>query len=215
MRKLFTYNIIVANSITPSVITHNDLLTGQTANSVTYTFQTTTTDTSNSPEEANVVVTDSGTNTVTSGYSPTFTINPALTTPTLTSSPSLPSTQNAGNTITFTASWSGGTSTYTANYLIVNTITGNLVANMLFTGITGTTNSFAWTIPSADAGNTVEANVIITDSASTPETTNSVESGTLTITSASILVIPPGIQYYLPITLTNYQVVCRVCGCPS
>ena len=56
------------------------------------------------------------------------------------------------------------------------------------------------------AGNTVEANVIITDSASTPETTNSVESATLTITHhTSIISIPPGIQYYLPITLTNYQ----------
>jgi hypothetical protein len=380
----FTYNIIVANSITPSVITHNDLLTGQTANSVTYTFQTTSTDISNSPEEANVIVTDSGANTVSSEYS-TFTINPALTTPTaptptdptidsgqsitlssswsggtpdytvkwytgpsgntcsqnsanvlatyssvsatsnsitvtptstnsycigvtdsattpttatsgtdvvnvnsalstpsitpsnptldsgqsvtfsstwtggtpdyiaklyssttsscsssstlvqtlssltsgsasfssvsptsttyycifvtdsastpatvnsinsevvvnsvlgipsLSSSPSLPSTQNVGNTITFTASWSGGTSTYTANYLIVNTITGNLVANMLFTGITGTTNSFAWAIPSNLAGNTLAANVFITDSANTPETTNSVKTGTLTV----------------------------------
>ena len=182
----FTYNILVANSITPSVITHNDLLTGQSANSITYTFQTTSIDISNSPEEANVIVTDSGTNTVTSGYSPTFTVNPALATPTLTSSPSLPSTQNVGNTITFTSSWTGGTSTYTANYLIVNTITGNLVANMLFTGITGTSNSFTWVIPSNLAGNTLAANVFITDSASTPETTNSVESGTLTVVAPAL-----------------------------
>ena len=111
-------------------------------------------------------------------------VSPALGTPTLTPTPSLPSTQAAGNTITFAASWSGGTSTYTANYLITNTITGNLVANMLFTGITGTTNSFAWTIPTADIGNTLQANVIITDSASTPETTNSVKTGTLTVVSA-------------------------------
>ena len=99
----------------------------------------------------------------------------------ITSNPTLPSTQNVGNTITFTASWSGGTSTYTANYLIVNTITGNLVANMLFTGITGTSNSFAWVIPSADAQNTVQANVILTDSAYFPGTANSIESNTLTI----------------------------------
>ena len=110
-------------------------------------------------------------------------VNSALSIPTLSSSPSLPSTQASGNTITFTSSWSGGTSTYTANYIITNTITNDLVANMLFTGITTTSNSFAWTIPSVDIGNTVEANVIITDSASTPETANSVESNTLTIVS--------------------------------
>ena len=37
----FTYNILVVNSITPSIITHNDILTGQTANSVTYATSTT------------------------------------------------------------------------------------------------------------------------------------------------------------------------------
>ena len=178
----FTYNILVANSITPSVITHNDLLTGQTANSVTYTFQTTSTDTSNSPEEANVVVTDSGTNTVSSGYSSTFIINPALGIPSLSSSPSLPSSQGNGNTITFTATSTGGTSPYTYNYIITNTVTGALIANMLFTNVGSTSNSFAWTIPQAYIGNTVQANVIVTDSASTPETTNSAESGILTIT---------------------------------
>ncbi len=74
----YTYNILVVNSITPATITHNDLVTGSTSSSITYTFQAASYDVSNSPEEANVVLTDSGTNTVTSGYSSTFTINPAL-----------------------------------------------------------------------------------------------------------------------------------------
>ena len=178
----YTYNIIVANSITPSTIAHNDLITGSSATSITYSFQTASADTSNSPEEANVVVTDSGSNTVTSVYSSTFVINPALGIPTLTSSPTLPSNQAQGNTITFTTTASGGTSPYTYNYLITNTVTGALVANMLFTNVASTSNSFAWTIPQADIGNTVQANVIVTDSASTPETANSVKSGTLTIT---------------------------------
>ena len=55
--------------------------TQNVGNTITFTASWsggTSTYTSNSPEEANVVVTDSGTNTVTSGYSPTFTINPAL-----------------------------------------------------------------------------------------------------------------------------------------
>ncbi|MCL4375717.1 hypothetical protein M1394_02875, partial [Candidatus Marsarchaeota archaeon] len=119
-----------------------------------------------------------------SSTSNSIVVNPTLGTPTLTSTPTLPSTITAGNTITFTSSWSGGTSTYTANYLIVNTITGNLVANALYTGITGTSNTFAWTISSADEGNTVQANVIITDSATTPETTNSVNSAVLTLNVA-------------------------------
>ena len=154
------------------------------------------------------IVTDSASATA---DSPTdlVNVNSALGTPSLSSSPTLPSIQATGNTITFTASWSGGTSPYTANYLITNTITGNLVANMLFKGITGTSNSFAWTIPSADVSNIVEANVIITDSASTPETTNSIKSNTLTIGSgiAPTLTMSPtlvdaGQDYYVDGTAT-------------
>ena len=74
----YTYNILAVNSITPATITHNDLVAGSASSSLTYTFQATSQDVSNSPEEANVVLTDSGTNTVTSGYSTTFSVNPAL-----------------------------------------------------------------------------------------------------------------------------------------
>ncbi|MCL5786760.1 MAG: YncE family protein [Candidatus Marsarchaeota archaeon] len=129
----------------------------------------------------NLTIIDSGVPTANSINSE-VTVNPSLGVPTLASSPSLPSSQGNGNTITFTATATGGTSPYTYNYLITNTVTGNLVANMLFTNVASTTNSFAWTIPGADIGNTVQANVIVTDSAYSPETTNSVESGTLTIT---------------------------------
>ena len=157
-----------------------------------------------------IFVTDSAT-TPTSATSGTdlINVNPALGTPTLSSSPTLPSTQAVGNTITFTSSWSGGTAPYTANYLIVNTITGSLIANALYTGITGTTNSFAWTIPLADGGNTVQANIIVTDSASTPESTNSINSGTLTITALSpsvpAVIVPANMLYYIPIKFTNSQ----------
>jgi YVTN family beta-propeller protein len=180
----FTYNILVVNSITPSVIAHNDLLTGQTANSVTYTFQTVSADTANSPEEANVVVTDSGTNTVTSGYSSTFKINSALGTPSI--SPSSAETFDYGQSITFSSSWSGGTSTYTANWIVVNSITGTQLANALYTGISSTSNTFVWAFPSADAGNTVQGNVLIKDSATTPESTNSIKSATLTLNPALV-----------------------------
>ena len=285
----FTYNTLISNSITTGTIAHNDLVTGSSASSVTYTFPTVSADTSNSPEQANVIVTDSASHTVASAYSSTFQVNPAflstswtasnsqidegqyqtltaditggsssytynflvynsyglvdnalyssvsstsnsftfpensawgtgtltanvaitdsastpetvtntltytanaaLGVPALTSTPALPVSWTSGNTITFTASWSGGTADYSANYIIANTITKTIIASQLYTGIAATTNSFAWLIPSADNGNTVYANVIITDSASTPETANSINSNTLTITSYS----PPSI----------------------
>ncbi|MFP3278368.1 MAG: hypothetical protein RXO43_02285, partial [Candidatus Micrarchaeota archaeon] len=178
----YTYNILVVNSITPSIIAHNDLVSG-TVTTLTYTFQTSSADVSNSPEEANVVVTDSFPATVNSVYSSTFTINPAMTTPSI--SPTSPATYSPGSTVTFSTSFTGGTPPYTYNWLVVNSITGALLANALYTGVSATSNSFAWTIPSADIGNTVVANVIVTDSASTPVTVNSIKSAVITISSVT------------------------------
>jgi len=179
----YTYNILVVNSITPSVIAHNDLVSSS-ATTLTYTFQTTSADVSNSPEEANVVVTDSFPATVNSVYSSNFIINPAMTTPSI--SPTSPATYSPGSTVTFSTSFTGGTPPYTYNWLVVNSITGVLLANALYTGVSTPSNSFAWTIPSADNGNTVVANVIVTDSASTPVTVNSTKSAVITISSSSV-----------------------------
>ena len=178
----YTANWLIDNSIT-GVQLANALYTGISTTSNSFTWAFPSADVGNTVQ-GNVIITDSSTPQGISNSlkSAVITLNPSLGTPTLTSSPSLPSSQGNGNTITFTATATGGTSPYTYNYLITNTVTGNLVANMLFTNVASTTNSFAWTIPGADIGNTVQANVIVTDSAYSPETTNSVESGTLTIT---------------------------------
>ena len=180
----FTYNVLVVNSITPGTITHNDLITGSSASSITYTFPTVSTDTSNSPEEANVVVTDSGANVVSSAYSSNFIIHPSLTTPAI--NPSSAGSYDYGQTVIFSSGWSGGTAPYSSNYIVTITNTGVQVANELYVGYYSASNppQFAWAFPSADAGNTVQANVLVTDSASTPAMANSVKSGTITLNPA-------------------------------
>ena len=105
------------------------------------------------------------------------TVQPAYTpptTPTLTLSNTL---IDQGQSILFTASFTANTGTYpyTYNYLIVNSITNTVIANQLYTGNYFTSNTFFWTPPSAlYTANTFKANVIITDSANTPTSTNSV-----------------------------------------
>ena len=118
----------------------------------------------------------------TSPISNTLTINPALTVPTL--SVSNTPTVTAGGIEVFTANgFAGGSGPYTYNFQVVNSVDGTLLANMLITNAI-TSNSFTWSVPSADAGNTFKANVIITDSATTPVIVNSIYSATVTITSA-------------------------------
>ena len=133
----FTYNVLVVNSVTPGTITHNDLLTGQTANSVTFTFQTVRADIPNSPEEANVVITDSGTNTVTSGYSSNFIINPALSAgvplPSNTAIDngqySLLQSQASGGTLPYTYQWYYGTSQTCSADTLLGATTANYLVN--------------------------------------------------------------------------------------
>jgi PGF-pre-PGF domain-containing protein len=77
----------------------------------------------------------------------------------------------------------GGQPPYAYNFVISNTITNSVVAYNLYSSVYTTTNSYVWTIPSNMGGNTLSANIIITDSASTPVTLNSIDSNTLTVST--------------------------------
>ena len=186
----YTYNFLVYNSVTNTLV---GMSGGQAG--TTYAFPVNSANAGNTLV-ANVFVTDTSGNAIAANsiYSGTFTVYSALGIPMLTSNPTLPASWAVGNTITYTASWSGGVSSYTVNFLVVNTITGSLAANYLTTN-TFTSNSFTWLIPLADIGNTLQANVIITDSAANVETTNSVPSGTLTVISSYT---PPAVTISAP-----------------
>ncbi len=97
----------------------------------------------------------------------------------LSTLPGLPYQLDAGQQISFTAQVTGGAPPYTYQYLLTNTVTGNVILSQRYTGISSLTNTLAWDIPLAYAGNTIEANVIITDADSA--TANSIYTGTLTI----------------------------------
>lgn len=95
-----------------------------------------------------------------------------------TSSPALPAILEPKQSITFTASVTGGTGPYTYNFLIVNTTTNTIYASQ--SGANSlTSNSFVWVVPSGAAGGIYEANVVVTDN--TPSTVNSPYISKLTV----------------------------------
>ena len=174
----FTYTFYIYNSVTDATI--NSFTTS--SNSFVFTANT---NLIGNTLDANVFVTDNTAATANSALTGTFNVISAYTppsTPTLTSSPTLPASIDFGQSVTFSSSWTGGTASYTANYLVVNTVTGTIVANMLHAGISGTSDSWTWTPTSAYAGNTLKVNVIVTDSH--PTTVNSVYISTLTVNPA-------------------------------
>ena len=127
-----------------------------------------------------IIVTDSSNTPVTQlSQNDVVLVSSALTSPSIAASntPSVNTTQYE----LFSTSWSGGTSVYTANYLVFNTITHTVMANALYTGITVTSNAFLWKVPPVAYGNTISANVLITDSAYFSEKANSVNVTTITV----------------------------------
>ena len=177
----YTYNYFLANTVSGSVVASASYSSSSATNSFSWISYGT------NSIEANVVVTDTnGANSITmnSIYIQTLTVySPALiaNTPSISSIPAFPTTQVTGNTITFSASFTGGFPPFTYNYIIANTATLIPLASYLFTSCTLTSNTFTWVIPSPLANNAVYANVVVTDSATTNEIANSINTNILTI----------------------------------
>ncbi len=175
-----TYNTILSGGTGPFTV--NLMNGGTVVNTIIEPagFSGTITFGSNIPVQGaqtfNIIATDTGTSTpfVSNSISNTIEVNPDLSTPTISASNTL---VDAGQYVNFAAYETGGTLPYTYNFIVYNSITNIQVANMLTSS-----NSFLWQA-TGSAGNTIVANVFVTDSASTSVTVNSLHTSTITVNS--------------------------------
>ncbi|MDE1871823.1 MAG: hypothetical protein KGI06_06320, partial [Candidatus Micrarchaeota archaeon] len=107
---------------------------------------------------------------------------------------------NANTILSFKSSMGALSPPYTYNWIAVNTVTGTTIANALYTGVSSTANTFTFKANAQMDGNTIQVNVIVTDSKST--TLNSIKTETITISN---VIVPSGLVTYLPITINNAQ----------
>ena len=173
-----TYNFIVFNSIT-NVIIANSL---QTSNSFIFTSNSNIV---GNTIEANVIVTDSASHNANSPNTGQITINPAFT---VSITPSSTAVIDAGQDVEFAALATGGSSSYTTyNFIVFNSITNTIIANSL-----QASNTFTFASNSNIVGNTLKANVIVIDSASS--TANSINSALISVNSLpSVSIFPSNI----------------------
>ena len=148
------------------------------------------------------IVTDSALGAATSSAPANIIVNAAMNTPSITT-PTI-SNQIVGNTLTFTTAFTGGSTPYTYNWQLVNSITNVLITNSLVTN-SYTGNTFSWVVTFALAGNTVYANVIVTDSASTPAKVNSINSGVITL--STVAAVAPTISLSNTISANEVEVI--------
>jgi hypothetical protein len=147
-----------------------------------------------------------------------LTINPPISPNPITSSPSLPNTLTPGQSITFTGSWAGGTPPYTVNLILSNSVTGAVIASQVQSGIGGvwtstshgniTTGStqFTFTPTIQMFGNTISANMVITDSAYVPTTANTQYYGPIFLTPIRLLIVTSGVGDSTPLSsIQAYQ----------
>lgn len=157
-----------------------------TANVVTNTLLTTTSNNALGVWTINAFVIDSnglGTNTVITAAS-TITVNAAISATILSSSNSL-ADQGQVETVTYTIA--GGTPPYTYNFLVSNSGTGNVIANQIYTGCTLTTNSFTFTIPTSNPnaiGSLTLSGNVIDKTSFTSGVSNLITTNTITMFSS-------------------------------
>lgn len=107
---------------------------------------------------------------------------------------------------TLTATIYNGSSPYTFNFLITNSINGNVIANGIFSS---SNNTYASSLQISNTVNSiglVNANVIITDGATVPITVNSpTVTFTINKTTVNLIASPPGTGNFVSYTFTNNQ----------
>ena len=174
-----------------SYVTYGRLMGGTgISNTLNYTFPTNS-PTSGNAFNFNVMIVDTGTTTPATSTPTTngFIVNAAMAPVWLTSSNAI---VNQAQYETLMYQISGGTSPYTYNFLITNTLNGNFIASQVFTGCTLTTNLTTLLMPWLEAyqnddlgPETVTGTVI--DNAPTP--TSLVYTNTISAKTTPILVL--------------------------
>jgi hypothetical protein len=169
-----TYNFLVYNSITRIQV--GNFLTA--SNSFAYSIPQSQ---SGNTLIFNVIVTDNLGFTANAVNTLILKADPLLAGPTLSFSNT--PTIDSGQYETLSAYETGGTLPYTYNFLVYNDATNIMIFNSL-----QTTNTFTFQV-TGNSGNTIYANVFVTDSASTPVTVNSVLPSAVTVNSAPSILL--------------------------
>jgi large repetitive protein len=161
----YTYNFIIFNSVTNAVVAN------QLGSSNTLTFTTNSLWINSSPLQAKVTVRDSATNKTSANSinSAKIYVNNSLTgNLTASNTPYV----NSGQYELLTATINGGVGPYTYNFIIANAITGNVLYNKIYTNTQSRSINISWQIPTSIRGQTLQPSVLVTDSASTPDSIN-------------------------------------------
>ncbi len=167
------FNWTITNAINGNIIA-NSLLTGLSSSSDTNTFTFQLPETSNDlgAVDASFSVTDSASSPATNTLATTLTVGQPYIT--LATTPAAPASIDSGSTITINALVTGGTAPFTYTFYIYNSITDAAINSF-----TTSSNSFVFTTNTNLDGNTLDANVIMTDNSG--YSANSVLTGTFTL----------------------------------
>ena len=180
---LFTINYALSNSLCGSLSASTNTLSADGSNTIVFTANSALNSACSTTLTASV--TDSANTPVTESATSSLTVNPKLGIPTIT--PAATNTLDENQPITITATVSGGTSPYTYTFIVSNELNpSNIIATN--TVSSSGPESFVWT---TNAIGTFVANVIVTDSANVPETTNSAYSANIVVNPTPTITLTP------------------------